>query len=339
MEAMNKKKVLVTGASGFVGSTLATELARQGHEVRVLVRKTSKLRNLEAIDIKPVVGDLRDPASLREAVRGVDTVFHVAGVISSPNRETFFLHNAEGTENMARAAAEEAKSGALGRFVYVSSLAAAGPPQRGKVRNENETPTPISNYGASKLAGEAALKEIGSALSSVVVRPPSVYGPRDRGIFTFFDIINKGVIPLLGLERPDPRRYSFVHVDDLVRGIIAAGFASGPFSPGELFYVSGDGEYSWEETMEMIAQGLEKKGLRVRLPIFAMRAAGALCSGITKVSGKLMPLSLDKVNELEAIAWTCSNEKAKQVLGFKPYWGLEKGLRQTARWYREHGWL
>lgn len=336
---MNKKKILVTGASGFVGGALVTELVRQGHEVRVLVRKTSSMRELESLHVTPVVGDLRDVASLREAVRGVNVVFHVAGVIKGPSRDYYLLHNGQGTENMALAALEEVKSGNLDRFVYVSSLAAAGPPAQGSVRRENEEPTPISFYGESKLAGELALKKIGSALPSVVVRPPAVYGPRDHGIFTFFEIIHSGIIPLLGLSRPDPRRYSFVHVDDLVRGIIAAGFVEKKLSPAEVFYISGDGEYSWEETMEMIAHGLEKKGLRVRIPFPVMRFAGAVCSGITKVFGKQLPLSSDKIKELEVMAWTCSNEKAKETLGFKPYWGLQRGLEQTARWYLEHDWL
>ncbi len=335
MDAANKRKVLVTGASGFVGSTLTQELVRQGHDLRVLVRKSSELHHLDGAKLEQVVGDLREPNSLREAARGVEVVFHIAGVISARNREEFFKHNAEGTKNMAEAAAEAG----VKRLVYTSSLAAGGPSPLGGRRQEEETPEPVSHYGQSKLGGEKALQEVGARLNSVIIRPPAVYGPRDRGIFTFFETIQKGIVPLLGLEKPDPRRYSFVHVEDLVRGIIAAGFTEENLKPGEIFYISGDGEYSWEHAMETIAKSLDKRGVRLRLPIAAMRCAGAVCSGISKISGKVMPLSLDKVRELEQFAWTCSNAKAKRVLGFTPYWELEKGLQQTARWYRENGWL
>jgi nucleoside-diphosphate-sugar epimerase len=165
-----------------------------------------------------------------------------------------------------------------------------------------------------------------------------VYGPRDKGVMTFFQAVSKGVLPLLGMSDPDPRRYSFVHVDDLVQAIVLAGTVEG-IKSGEVFYASGDGIFSWEEAMSLIAKGLEKKTVRVRLPIPLMKGVAAVCTGIGRISGNALPLTLDKIKEIEAAAWTCSNEKAKRVLGFQPYWSLEKGFAQTAKWYKENGWL
>jgi len=330
-------KVFVTGASGFVGSTLCDELTRQGHEVLALMRKASKRGHLTNAKYTSVEGDLRDKNSLISALKEVDVIFHVAGVIAAKNKEDFFASNVEGTKNLAEAAAS--LGSCLKRFVYVSSLAAGGPPNIGSKRIESDEPKPVSWYGESKLAGELELKKIGTKLPSVIIRPPAVYGPRDRGIFTFFETINRGISPVIGMERPDPRRYSFVHVEDLVQGILAAAFVSKEIPSGEIFYVSGDGEFSWEEMMEKIALALEKKTFRVPLPIPLMKAAAAFCTAYTNATGKLLPLSMDKIKELEAMAWTCSNEKAKKELNFTPYWDLEKGLRQTARWYRENGWL
>jgi dihydroflavonol-4-reductase len=331
-----KLTAFVTGASGFVGSTLCEELLRRGLTVRALMRKTSSAANLGAAQVIPAFGDLRDTASLVEAVKGADYIFHVAGVVAARSRADFFTANAEGTRNLLQAVR---KSGTRPkRFVYVSSLAAAGPslPERPNV--EPDHCHPVSDYGLSKLAGEEAVAEFQAHFPVCTVRPPAVYGPRDKGVLTFFQLVNKGILPLLGLENPDPHRYSFIHVDDLVQGIVKAALTENLRS-GEIFYVSGDGEYSWEDAMKLIAFGMKKKARPIRLPITVLRAAAAVCSGYGKISGKVLPFSLDKVKEIEAPAWTCNNTRAKELLGFEPYWSLDRGLTHTADWYRENGWL
>lgn len=328
-------KALVTGASGFVGSTLCEELNRRGVDVKVLMRKSSSQGNLSQSRFTPVYGDLRDAASLLDAVSGVDVIFHVAGVVSAKNREDYFRSNAEGTANLVQAAK---RNGQLKRFIYVSSLAAAGPSSPEKARIEEDISSPISYYGESKLAGEQEALQGADDFSVVIVRPPSVYGPRDRGIYTFFQTIERGFLPLLGMQKKDPRRYSFVHVDDLVQGIVLAGTAD-TVSNRDIFYISGEGEFSWEEAMRLIAEGMEKKALPLRLPLPVMKGVAAACSLASQLTKKPLPLSLDKMKEIESLAWTCSNKKAKQKLGFAPYWDLRKGFAQTARWYKENSWL
>lgn len=329
------KKVLVTGASGFVGSTLCEELLRRGYETRALMRRTSSAANLAGASVIPVQGDLRDPASLLEAVKGVDIIFHVAGVVAARSRADFFAANADGTRHLLAAAKA---AGRLERFVYVSSLAAAGPSRPDRPNVESDPCRPVSDYGLSKLAGEQATLEQRAHLPVCVVRPPAVYGPRDRGVLTFFQAIRLGVLPLLGMEAPSPRRYSFLHVDDLVQGIVKAA-ARTDVRSGEVFYLTGDGEFSWEEAMRLIARGLERQAFPVRLPLFALKGAAACCSAYGRAFGKVLPFSLDKMREIEAPAWTCSSRKAKEALGFEPYWELARGLSHTARWYRENGWL
>lgn len=329
-------RALVTGASGFVGSTLCEELNRRGFEVRALMRKTSSSLNLAQAKVQPVEGDIRNADSLRYAVEGVDVIFHVAGIVAARSREHFFEANGAGTRNLVEAAKKFNPS--LSRFVYVSSLAAAGPSTPQRAREEHEDGEPVSDYGASKLAGEKEVLAAKNDLPVVVVRPPAVYGPRDRGMFTFFQMLHKGILPLLGMQNPDPRRYSFVHVQDLVQGIILAGTVPG-IASGEIFYIAGDGEYSWEEAMRLIAKGSGKKPFPLRLPITAMKCAGGVCTIYSKMTGKVLPFSLDKVKEIEAPAWSCSNAKAKKLLGYQPYWDAEKGFKQVADWYKTNGWL
>jgi len=300
------------------------------------MRKTSSLSNLGAAKVIPVQGDLRNPEGLEKAVMDADVIFHVAGVVSALSREDFFAANAEGTKNLLLAVKKSGRK--LHRFIYVSSLAAAGPSTAERAGLEVDECRPVSDYGASKLGGEREVLAFKNEIPVCIVRPPAVYGPRDKGVMTFFQAVNKGILPVLGMQNPDPRRYSFVHVDDLVQAIVLAGLKP-EMKSGEVFYASGDGYYSWEEAMQLIAKGLHKKTLRVRLPIPVMKGVAAVCSGLSKVTGKVMPLSLDKIKEIEAVAWSCSNEKAKKELGFTPYWSLERGFEQTAKWYKENGWL
>lgn len=326
-------KLLLTGASGFVGSALCDELTRQGHDVFALMRKSSSAANLRLAKFTPVLGDLRDPASLREAVAQAEVILHVAGVVMARSKEEFFLHNVEGTRNLVQAATEYAPK--LQRFIFISSLAAAGPSTVQRPRREEDMSLPISFYGQSKLAAEEVVRN--SSLPSVIFRPPAVYGPRDRSVFTFFQLAKAGI--RLGLGGAEERRYSFIHVDDLVQGILLATSLEKKIPKGEIFYLSGDGEASWDQAMEAIATALGKKGIRLPLPLPVLTGVGGFYSALSRLTGKVFPLSLDKVKELKAVAWTCDNAKAKKILGFTPYWDLTRGLEQTARWYCDHSWL
>jgi len=166
---------------------------------------------------------------------------------------------------------------------------------------ESDECRPVSDYGWSKFAAEKEVLAMSGELPVAIVRPPAVYGPRDKSIFTFFQAVRRGILPLLGMQRPGPRRYSFVHVDDLVQGVAQVGFAP-KIASGEVFYISGDGEYSWEDAMKLMAAGLGRQTVAVRLPLTLMKGAAAACSAYTMAFGKVLPFSLDKIKEIEAPA-------------------------------------
>jgi dihydroflavonol-4-reductase len=326
-------KILVTGASGFVGSALCDELTQQGHDVFALMRATSSTAHLKQARFTSVLGDLRNQKSLQEAVKDAEVIIHGAGLVTARSRDEFFEHNALGTQRLVEAARDYAPG--LKRFVYISSLAAAGPSDATRARDEADQNAPVSFYGQSKLAGEDFVRA--SGVPSVIIRPPAVYGPRDKGVFEFFKMTNMGIQLAIGGAAIKP--YSFVHVDDLVQGILAAAFCDKTFAPGEVFYICGDDTATWESAMQAIAAVLGKSPLQIPAPLALVTAIGALYSGLTKISGKTFPMNLDKVKELKAPAWTCQNAKAKRMLGFKPFWDLNRGLEHTARWYKDQGWL
>src|SRR5436305_1916990 len=163
--------VLVTGARGFIGGHLVKRLAGCGMRVRCLARRQSGGAPAE---VETVVGDYETGVGLREAVDGADIVIHLAGVTKALRRSDYYRGNVQAAESLARV------SGAVARFVHVSSLAAVGPSPEGQDVTEATQPQPVSEYGRSKLAGEQAVR--GLLPAAVVVRPPVVYGPRDTDV-------------------------------------------------------------------------------------------------------------------------------------------------------------
>lgn len=336
---MDTKSALVTGATGFIGSTLARELHNQGFEVRVLVRKTSKLIYLEDLPVKRVAGDLRVPDSLKDAVSGVNYVFHLAGAVSSKTEDGYYKHNSIGTRNLAKAVSD---AGALvKRFVYVSSLAAGGPAKSIEPRNESEPDAPVSAYGKSKGEGEKHLLEFKNLFPITIVRPPIVYGPRDKGMFVFFKTVSKRIMPVLtgaGVEKK--KYYSQVHVLDLCQGILKAALVTTSEVPsGEIFYISGDERVSYNDLLKKMSTALDVKALSLPVPGWLVKGLAFSLSGLSQITGKTYPFNKDKLNEILPDYWICSNEKAKKQIGYKPEYCLDKGFQETVKWYRENKWL
>lgn len=326
-------RALVTGASGFIGSTLIEELNTLGFEVHALMRRSSA-PNLEGLQYKIIQGDLSDADSLKRAVKDVDYVFHLAGAVTAPNRDAFMECNAEGTRRLAEAVAEVQPG--LTRFVYVSSLAAAGPALTlSTPRTESDPDSPVSAYGESKLQGERELLKFKNLYPVTVIRPPIVYGPKDRGIFVAIKTVAKNFMPVLG-----QKYYSLIHVRDLCRGVVQAGVVErGKVPSGEIFFMSGDGIHSYEEMLGTIAEKLECDPIRFKVPSFAMTVAAASLTAVGKIRKKTFPLNLDKLRELKPDFWICSNRKAKESLGFAPEYDLSTGMSHAIEWYKRQKWL
>ena len=230
-------KVLVTGGTGFIGSHLVEALLQKGIQVRCLLRKSSDLKWIKGLPVEYAWGDCRDPASLKEAVKGVDQVFHSAGVTKAVREETFFEINAYGTENLIQACLEHNPD--LQKFIYLSSQAAAGPSRNGNRKKETDPCQPVSPYGQSKRMGEELALSHGHKLPLLILRPSAVYGPRERDIYFFFKLLSKGIH--LCASSPD-QHISLCYVQDVVQAILLA--AETRTSRGEIFFVSDGQDYS-----------------------------------------------------------------------------------------------
>ena len=333
-------RALVTGASGFIGSALVEELGTLGFEVDALLRKTSSDANLAGLAYRRVEGDLGDESSLRRAVREVDYIFHLAGLTAARSRAEFFEHNAAGTERLARIAAEVQPG--LARFVFVSSLAASGPAKSfNHPLSESDSEQPVSDYGHSKLAGEKALLRFRDCFPVSIIRPPMVYGPRDKGVFVMIQTVARNLMPILqGSSGSGHKYYSMIHVHDLVRGIVQCAVAPVAKVPtGEVFFLTSDQVQNYQEILTTIAELLGRDPLRIRVPETAVKAVARVLSAVGKVTRRSFPLNLDKLNEILPDYWVCSNAKAKEMLGFKPEFDLASGMAQSIGWYKRHKWI
>lgn len=322
-------RALVTGATGFIGSHLVDVLLARGHEVVALVRDATRLKGRSDPKLAVAIGDLTRPDSIASAARGTDVVFHLAAALRARSDADYEAVNAEGT----RAVLDAARATGVQRIVYVSSLAAGGPSFEGRPLTGDDPPRPISSYGRTKLAGETLIRNAPDAPPWIILRPPPVYGPRDRDLFVVLRTINRGLLPILG---SGTQLIPMVHVADLALATALAGEAD---IENRVYYITDRSHYTFRDVLEAMARALGKNPLRVRVPLWAIRAGGAVGQALYDWTGRPMVLNNDKVRELEAPGWLCDSEPAFRDLGFRPRYDLESGLAHTVAWYRAEGWL
>jgi nucleoside-diphosphate-sugar epimerase len=322
----------VTGGTGFIGSLLVEQLVQKNWEVYCLVRKTSSLKWLQKLPVQLVQGDLFAEESLAATLAQATHVFHLAGATKGLTSADYFRSNSEATRALLQACAHHAKH--IERFVYVSSIAAAGPSREGHHVTEDETPRPISVYGRSKLEGERACAEFANKLPLTIARPPIVYGPRDRDVYEYFKQVRLGVRLRPGRQK---RVYSLIHVQDLAAGLIT--LAQHPRAAGETYFITNPEPVEWVQLGLAIGRALQKRTIQITVPVFVTSIIAALSELAAFIVRKPGLLNFDKVREMRETHWTFSGEKARAQLGFTPSLSLEEGLRQTVEWYRENEWL
>ena len=323
---------LVTGATGFIGSHLVDLLLKQKYAVRVLLRKTSDTAWLQGLPLEYVYGDLSDKDALRRAVAGVDYVYHSAGVTKAKMAEDYFRGNTEGVKNMLDAVSRH--NPGVKRFVQISSQTAIGPSPGMTPVTEDATPHPITTYGRSKLKAEQLCAESQGTIPITIVRPPAVYGPRDKDIYEFFNTMSKGLQPMVGLKE---KFVSLIHVGDLVRGFVLA--AESPKAIGQTYFISSSQVYGWKEVGEVTRRIIGKRAIRIKIPEAGVFTIAAFSEFFGLFSRKPVLINFEKARDMVQGYWTCDSSKAKRDFGFVQEIPLEEGIRDTVEWYRSKGWL
>jgi dihydroflavonol-4-reductase len=321
-------KALVTGATGFVGSHLAEALRRGGHEVTALARSSRKAEALISQGVRVVAGDLHDAAALERAAAGQDIIYHVAGVVAARDEAEFLRANRDGTRNILSAAERNGHP----RFVLVSSLAAAGPAPRGVPLTGREAPRPVTAYGRSKLAAEELVR--GSALRWSVIRPPIVYGPRDREVLKIFRLARLRLAPVFG---DGSQELSAVHALDLAEALVAVGQSA--TTVGGIYPACHPEVFTSAELGHAVARAMGRSVTTIRIPATFARALLSVTEAGARLARQVTILTADKANEFFQPAWTGDPEPLTRDTGWRATYDLEKGLANTYHWYRQAGWL
>jgi dihydroflavonol-4-reductase len=322
----------VTGAAGFIGSHLVEALLQRGIHVRCLVKPTSHLKWVQGLPVEIIYGDCQKKDSLGPGVKDVDLVFHLAGATRAIEPKTYFAVNALGTENLVQACLEH--NTRLQKFIYLSSLAAAGPGQNGGKKKEFDPCEPVSPYGSSKRQGEELALAQANALPLLILRPAAVYGPRDKAFLALFQCLAKRIKPSIS---GGVQHLSLCSVQDLVGAILLA--ASTPTKTGEIFFLSDGQDYRMDEINDRFAQAMEVTAFRLRLPPSVLCGIAAGADFFSKFSGQPALISRGKAEEMIQPNWLCDITKARTLLGFEPQMSLARGAKLTFDWYRKENWL
>jgi nucleoside-diphosphate-sugar epimerase len=327
-------KVLVTGATGFIGSHVADLLQDYDADIHCIARSTSNMQWLKGKPFTIVNASLSAPDSLIPAVKDAEMIIHVAGLTAAKNDLEFMRGNRDATRNLVEAAKAHAPK--LKRFLHVSSLTVTGPsPSLQYPVNEDTPCRPITAYGISKKAAEEVVQEFMQDMPITIVRPPAVYGQRDTAVLTFFQTVARGIAPLIGF---DQKRVSLIHGLDLASGIIEAAMSKN--TVGKTYFVSSEQFYSWEEIARITQQALGKKSLiTLRIPHPLVMGIAGISEFFGKFSSKPPVLNFEKGKDITQRYWICSIEKAKKDFGFRQKIDLENGIKQTVEWYLQHKWL
>jgi nucleoside-diphosphate-sugar epimerase len=321
-------RALVTGATGFVGSHLVELLRRRGDEVTALARSPAKAATLAPLGVKVVAGDLHDGPALRHAVEGQDVVFHVAGVVAARTEAEFIRADRDGTMNLVNAAQQVGNP----RFILVSSMAAGGPAGRGAPRNGTEPSQPVTAYGRSKLAAEGVVT--GSSLPWCILRPPMVYGPRDREVLKVFRLARLGLAPIFG---DGSQELSAVHGADLAEALVAAATAAS--SARRVYYPCHPEIFTSADFVRAVGRAVGRRVSLLPIPGQVARALLRVTETSAKLAGQATILTTDKANEFFQPAWTGDPAPLARDAGWRAVHDLESGLADTWRWYRSAGWL
>jgi UDP-glucose 4-epimerase len=327
-----KERVLITGASGFIGYHLIEEALKNNLEVHVAIRKSSQTAHLKDFDISYIYPDFNDLSSLKKALQEnrYDYIIHAAGVTRARSQNEYNHINAGYTHNLALASLQSGIK--LKNFVLISSLAAAGPLNTLKgIITEAAMPHPITAYGKSKLLAEENLKAF-SSLHFNILRPTGVYGPRDRDIFIFFKQVVKGIEPYIGTIE---QKFSFLYVTDLAKAAIKA-----LYSGNQKTYNLSDGNfYDRYQLGDNIKEFLNLKTIRFHLPVNFVKLIAKASEKYSSLNNKAAVLNMEKLSELMAVNWCCDIEQAKADLGFYPAYNLRAGVAETIKWYKTNKWL
>ena len=330
-------KILITGASGFIGSFIAEEALKRGFETWAAVRATSSRAYLQDPRIHFIELDLSSEEQMTKKLAGMrfDFVVHAAGVTKCLRADDFYKVNTQGTKNLVNAIIRTGMP--LRRLVYMSSLSVFGAVREQMPYHdilETDTPAPNTAYGRSKLMAERFLDAVANKINYVVLRPTGVYGPREKDYFLMAKSIRQHVDFSVGSK---PQDITFVYVRDVVQAVFLA-LVNG--ASGRKYFLSDGHVYRSATFSDELHEALGRPWwVRVKAPLALLRAVTFCGEYWGRLTGRMTVLNNDKYNILSQRNWRCDITPARRELGFNPKYGLHDGVVETVAWYKRNKWL
>lgn len=328
-------KILITGASGFVGSFLVKEALSQGLETYAGIRTSSSKMLLTDERIRFAFIDFESSADLEVLLKreNFDYIIQNAGITRAPKDDLYYRVNSSYSVNLAKLALRACPN--LKKYVYISSIESHGSADQTPhgVIDDSTFPQPRTTYGKSKLHAERGLREI-EGLPLTILRPTAVFGPAERDFFAVFETIKKyRFAPVIGSDRI---KYSFIYVKDLAWITVKAALEA---QPDKHYFVSDGKIYTIRQFTGAIAQAFAVKPWSLTIPYFVVEGVAGLTSVTDRITGKKSLVNFEQVAKMKAKSWDCDISPLVRDLDFIPRYTLEKAVVETARWYEEQGWI
>ena len=335
-----KKKILITGASGFIGSAVVSQALEQGYETWAGIRSSSSRSMLQDKRINFIDLNYSDKEKLTEQLRSLtnengkfDAIVHVAGITKAIRKSDFDRINFLFTKNFVEAIIEAdvvPKS-----FVFMSTLGAigVGDEETYMPMECDREPNPNTAYGKSKLLAENFLKSIPN-FPYVILRPTGVYGPNDKDYLILIKAVNKGINVGAGFKK---QLLSFIYISDLVDIVFSCIDKN---IVQKEYYVSDGCGYTDDEFNKIVQQALQKKRvLRLKLPLTLVKGAAYVSEKIGELLNRPLTFNTDKYKIMRQRNWTCDISPLQKDINFTPKYYLKNGVEKTIDWYKERGWL
>ncbi|MDH4128208.1 MAG: NAD(P)-dependent oxidoreductase [Spirochaetota bacterium] len=326
-----KLKVLVTGGSGFVGSHLIEKLLEKGFEVFCTLRKSSNIKWLNNLNINKYIVNWDDVSIIEKIVSEVDYIVHCAGVTKAITKNDYYSGNVTPTVNLLTAAK---KNFNLKRFIFVSTQASSGPSFNSTPITEDDSCNPVSDYGKSKLEAEKEVLKYKDDFPVTILKPCSIYGPRDHEFYPLFKLIKQHLIVMIG---DGTKKINMLYVSDFVEAICKTLTIKHP--SGSVFFVT-DGEiYDWKTIYHTAKEVYKKKVITLKLPLLVPKILGKFNDQLSRFTKKPYLLNSQKINEMIPDYWLCDSSKIRNTIGFNPNSKLIDGFNKTLNWYQKEKWL
>ncbi len=320
-------RILLTGATGFVGSHIIEQLLSDKHDIVVTIRKSSSLKWIKNYPLQFEYCSLNNEDQLSKILSNIDVVIHCAGVVRALDWNAYYDTNVLGTKNLVNAVIKNKDK--IKKFIYISSQAAMGPSSNEVPKLLTEKEDPVSNYGKSKLLAEQEVKKLKGVIPYTIIRPASVYGPRDKDIFIFFNLVKHHLRP----NTYNKHLIQLVFVKDIAKVISIS--LKNESTNNKIYYLCDGNIYSWKDVAKTIAKSNNIKTIPVILFDFIFKTVAFFYEIIAKITKKPQVLSKEKIIEMLQLYWTADNSDIIKDTGFE-FEKLENGAKITYNWYLEN---